>query len=97
MYYPDRLRKLMLPTLAYRRIRGDMTEIYKLIHGNYDRNTSNIINLYNNNNNNNNNNTAFILRHISGHCGHSEAHYKHLDIINNIMIKMHTVKMQDKI
>ena len=48
-------------------------------------------------NNNNNNNTAFILRHISGHCGHSEAHYKHLHIINNIMIKMHTVKMQDKI
>ena len=31
----------------------------------------------------NNNNTAFILRHISGHCGHSEAHYKHLHIINN--------------
>ena len=49
------------------------------------------------NDNNNNNNTAFILRHISGHCGHSEAHYKHLHIINNIMIKMHTVKMQDKI
>ena len=41
--------------------------------------------------NNNNNNTAFILRHISGNCGHSEAHYKHLHIINNIMIKMHTV------
>ena len=29
------------------------------------------------------------MRHISGHCGHSEAHYKHLHIINNIMIKMH--------
>ena len=48
-------------------------------------------------NNNNNNNTALILRHISGHCGHSEAYYKHLHMINNIMIKMHTVKMQDKI
>ena len=36
-----------MPTLAYnRRIRGFMIEIYKLIHGNYDRNTSNIINLY---------------------------------------------------
>ena len=46
MSYPDRLRKLKLPTLAYRRIRGDMIELYKLIHGNYDRNTSNIINLY---------------------------------------------------
>ena len=38
-----------------------------------------------------------FMRHISGHCGHSEAHYKHLHIINNIMIKMPTVKMQDKI
>ena len=46
MSYPDRLRKLKLPTLAYRRIRGDMIELYKLIHGNYDRNRSNIINLY---------------------------------------------------
>ena len=23
------------------------------------------------------------MRHISGHCGHSEAHYTHLHIINN--------------
>ena len=46
MSYPDRLRKLKLPTVAYRRIRGDMIELYKLIHGNYDRNTSNIINQY---------------------------------------------------
>ena len=45
MSYPDRLRKLKLPTLAYRRIRGDMIELYKLIHGNYDRNTPNITNL----------------------------------------------------
>ena len=46
MSYPDRPRKLKLPTLAYRRIRGDMIEIYKLLHGQYDINTSNIINLY---------------------------------------------------
>ena len=46
MSYPDRVRKLKLPTLAYRRIRGDMIELYKLIHGNYDRNTPNIINLF---------------------------------------------------
>ena len=31
-----------------------------------------------------------FMRHISGHCGHSEAHYKHLHIINNLMIKMPT-------
>ena len=41
MPYPYRLR-----TLAYRRIRGDMIEIYKRLHGRYDSNTSNIINLY---------------------------------------------------
>ena len=46
MSYPDRLRKLKLPNLAYRRIRGDMIEIYKLLHGKYDSNTSHIINLY---------------------------------------------------
>ena len=38
-----------------------------------------------------------FIRHISSHCGHSKAHYKHLHIINNIMIKMSTVKLQDKI
>ena len=31
-----------------------MIETYKLLHGKYDRNTSNIIKDYNNNNNNNN-------------------------------------------
>ena len=46
MSYTDRLRKLKPPTLAFRRIRGDMVEIYKLLHGKYDSNTSNIINLY---------------------------------------------------
>jgi len=34
--YPDRLRKFKLPTLTYRRARGDMTETYKLLSGKYD-------------------------------------------------------------
>ena len=34
--YEERLRKLNLPTLAYRRLRGDMIEVYKLAKGNYD-------------------------------------------------------------
>ena len=34
--YPERLRKLQLPTLAYRRARGDMIEVYEHIHT-YDR------------------------------------------------------------
>ena len=34
--YPDRLRKLKLPTLAYRRRRADMIEINKAVHGLYE-------------------------------------------------------------
>lgn len=36
--YPERLRKLSMPTLAYRRVRGDMINVYKLVHGLYDTN-----------------------------------------------------------
>jgi hypothetical protein len=38
--YEDRLRSLNLPTLAYRRYRGDMIEMYKLTHGMYDEQVS---------------------------------------------------------
>ena len=34
--YPDRLRALEMPTLAYRRTRGDMIQVYKLLNGKYD-------------------------------------------------------------
>jgi len=34
--YEERLRKLKLPTLKYRRIRGDMIELYKIFAGEYD-------------------------------------------------------------
>ena len=34
--YPERLRKLKLPTLGYRRIRGDMIQVYKIMNGFYD-------------------------------------------------------------
>ena len=36
MPYPERLKKLGLPTLIYRRSRGDMIETYKLLPGKYD-------------------------------------------------------------
>ena len=29
--YPERLEKLKLPTMAYRRARGDMIEVFKLV------------------------------------------------------------------
>jgi hypothetical protein len=34
--YEDRLRQLHLPSLAYRRLRGDMIELYKIATGKYD-------------------------------------------------------------
>ena len=43
----QRLKKLGLPTLAYRRIRGDMIEVYKIIKGCYDREASSFLKLGN--------------------------------------------------
>ena len=34
--YPDRLSKLKLPSLEYRRLRGDLIEVYKILHKIYD-------------------------------------------------------------
>ena len=34
--YKEHLRKLKLPTLAYRRLRGDMIELYKILTEKYD-------------------------------------------------------------
>ena len=34
--YQERLERLKLPTLAYRRIHDDMIEVYKLLQGKYD-------------------------------------------------------------
>jgi len=34
--YKDRLKRLKLPTLKYRRIRGDMIEVYKISTSKYD-------------------------------------------------------------
>jgi hypothetical protein len=35
MEYSDRLKKLKMPTLKYRRLRGDMIETFKIITGIY--------------------------------------------------------------
>ena len=34
--YPERLKKLNLPTMTYRRHRGDMIELYKIMNEHYD-------------------------------------------------------------
>ena len=31
--YSDQLRRLKIPTLAYRRLRGDMIQVFKIMHG----------------------------------------------------------------
>jgi len=38
--YKDRLKRLEFPTLKFRRIRGDLTEVYKATNQYYDRNTT---------------------------------------------------------
>jgi len=40
------LKKLKLPTLKYRRLRKDMIEVYKIIHGKYDKTCSLELELY---------------------------------------------------
>ena len=44
--YEERLQRLKLPTLVYRRTRGGMIEVYKLLHGKYDIGVSNIVKLH---------------------------------------------------
>jgi len=46
MPYPERLKKLGLPTLIYRRSRGDMIETYKLLSGKYDSQVALKLSLY---------------------------------------------------
>ena len=41
--YKERLKQLKLPTLVYRRLRGDMIEVYKLTHSKYDPAVSDIL------------------------------------------------------
>ena len=43
--YEERLKILKLPTLSYRRARGDMIEVYKLLNGKYYYDTSELLKL----------------------------------------------------
>ena len=46
--YPERLKCLKLPTLSFRRQRGDMIELYKIIHGKYDLEVTGFLKLWEN-------------------------------------------------
>ena len=50
MSYEERLKFLKLPTLVYRRHRGDVIEIFKIINGKYDRNAIPMLNKSHNQN-----------------------------------------------
>ena len=43
MSYQERFRRIRLPTLRYRRLRGDMIEAYKLLHNVYDPTLSSLL------------------------------------------------------
>ena len=46
--YEERLKKLGIPSLSYRRFRGDMIEVYKYLHGLYCIGCSDILPLHRN-------------------------------------------------
>ena len=46
--FQERLKKMDLSTLSYRRIRGDLIVTYKILAGKYDPNVSSILSLNNN-------------------------------------------------
>ena len=41
--YHQRLEKLNLPSLEYRRVRGDLIEVYKITHNIYDPISTNVL------------------------------------------------------
>ena len=44
--YKERLKKLNLPTLTYRRLRGDMIETFKIVKGFCDRETASFLKMW---------------------------------------------------
>ena len=69
--YEDRLKVLKLPTLRFRRLRGDLIEVYKILTGIYD--TTVTKGLF----------TPMSYHHTRGHSLKIEKHHCRLDIRRN--------------
>ena len=82
--YQDRLRKLKLPTLAYRRARGDMIEVYKMLaeKGGYDQTLPCLFT------------RTRSLHERPSHWSHSKQIY-HLGSKNNILLHSFTHRVQN--
>ena len=44
--YSERLQKLKLPTLSFRRLRGDLIEVFKIVNGIYDNETTQFLKMW---------------------------------------------------
>ena len=80
MEYSERLKKLKLPTLAYRRVRGDMIEVYKMLAkiGGYDQTLP----------------CLFTMNNRPSHWSHSKQVY-HRGSKKNILLHSFTHRVQN--
>ena len=60
--YCERLQRLQLPSLSFRRLRGDMIETYKILHGVYDTKVCSFLNLHTNHITRGNNLKLYLIR-----------------------------------
>ena len=63
--YQERLQKLKLPSLMYRRIRGDMIEVFKILNNYYDPiTTSSLLTLHKTKHNTRTNNNKLVKKSV---------------------------------
>ena len=61
--YTDRLKMLNLPTLKYRRIRGDLIQVFKILNGHNDINWEDFFTLDNNRTRNTRGHSKKLVKH----------------------------------
>ena len=81
MSYEDRLSYLNLPSLEFRRIRGDLIETYKILHQKYDPETTKTLLKLVSNDNKTRNNSLKITKYRANHDNYK---YYYTNRINNL-------------